>query len=317
MDMLILFFKGILIGMVNIIPGVSGGTLAVVFGIYDKFVNAITLNVKKLWQNKRFVGPLLLGMAFGVLIFSKLIEVLYGHFPVQTNYFFTGLVIGSLPMLYALMVKKGLVEKEGKSKKMVEAPLTKGTIVSIVIFALIGFFAVIIFTVLQGRFDVSNIEPILPAVTISLVIRIFIAGLLGAVAMIVPGISGSLLMLMMGVYTIIVTSIPALFMPETSLHALFLLLPNGIGVILGLLCGAKLISWLLKRFPNATYACIFGLICGSVYAVFPGFVTFANIPLLLICIVCLAAGFCMAYFSSTLESKLNKKRGVESDTSEK
>ncbi|MDD7268821.1 MAG: DUF368 domain-containing protein, partial [Treponema sp.] len=66
MDMIWLFIRGIAIGMVNIIPGVSGGTLAVIFGIYDKFVNAITFNVKKLWQNKRFVVPLLCGMALGV-----------------------------------------------------------------------------------------------------------------------------------------------------------------------------------------------------------------------------------------------------------
>ena len=76
MDLIILFIKGIAIGMVNIIPGVSGGTLAVILGIYDKFVNAITFNVKKLWQNKRFVIPLILGLLLGVLIFSKLIDIL-------------------------------------------------------------------------------------------------------------------------------------------------------------------------------------------------------------------------------------------------
>ena len=93
MKMIQLLLIGIAIGMANVIPGVSGSTMAVVFNIYDRFVNAITLNVKKLWENRRFVIPVVGGMALGVLIFSKLITVLYEHFPVQTNYFFTGLIM--------------------------------------------------------------------------------------------------------------------------------------------------------------------------------------------------------------------------------
>ena len=82
MRLFILFLKGIIIGMANVIPGVSGGTIAVVFNIYDEFVNAITLNVKKLWANKKFLIPLLGGMALGVLLFSKFVTILYENFPV-------------------------------------------------------------------------------------------------------------------------------------------------------------------------------------------------------------------------------------------
>lgn len=300
MDLILLFFKGIAVGMVNIIPGVSGGTLAVIFGIYDKFVNAITLNVKKLWENKRFVIPLLSGMALGVLLFSKLIEVLYTHFPFQTNYFFTGLILGSLPMLWKLMIDK-TVKTEG-SEVEEKVKLTTGEIIGIVICALLGIAAIVTFTICEGRFDASDLSSTLPEWTLPLAIRIFIAGILGAVAMIIPGISGSLLMLMMGVYTIIIASIPALFVKDTFFHALILLLPNGVGVLIGLLCGAKLISWLLKRFKNATYAVIFGLICGSIYAVFPGF---KNVGVLgiIVSIIALIAGAALAYFSSKLENK--------------
>lgn len=105
MNFLRLILIGIAIGMANVIPGVSGGTLAVVFNIYDKFVNAITLNLKKLRENWRFIVPLLSGMALGVLIFSKLITILYTNFPVQTNFFFTGLILGSIPMLFLYMAK--------------------------------------------------------------------------------------------------------------------------------------------------------------------------------------------------------------------
>lgn len=297
MDLIILFIKGIAIGMVNIIPGVSGGTLAVILGIYDKFVNAITFNVKKLWQNKRFVIPLILGLLLGVLIFSKLINILYTKFPFQTNFFFTGLILGSLPMLYKLMVNKYAEEEKLSVKE----------IISIVICALAGLALIIVFTIMEGKFDSSDLEMSMPPVTLALEIRIFIAGILGAVAMIIPGISGSLIMLMMGVYTIVVTCIPALFSPETFLHALILLLPNGVGVLIGLLSGAKLISFLLKKFPNATYAVIFGLIVGSIYVVFPGFAGFKGVLSVFASIICLLAGFFLAFFSSFFESRLDKE----------
>lgn len=301
MNLFLLFLKGIAIGMVNIIPGVSGGTLAVVFGIYDKFVNAITLNFKKIWANKKFVFPLLSGMLVGILIFSKLIGILYTHFPFQTNYFFSGLVLGSLPMIFSLMIKKDEIKSENEVSK--KNKLSTGEIISIVVCALIGFAVVIIFTILQTKYSKNITSDAMPKITFGLEVRIFIAGILGALAMIIPGISGSLLMLMMGVYTIVVPCIPALFEPSNFFHALFLLLPNGIGVIIGLLCGAKLISFLLKRFSNATYACIFGLIFGSFFAVFPGFPNLKNLILVLVCVICLAAGFCLAFFSSKIDDK--------------
>nr|MCR4821535.1 DUF368 domain-containing protein [Treponema sp.] len=220
MDMLRLALIGIAIGMANVIPGVSGGTLAVVFNIYDKFVNAITPNVKKILANRRFVFPLLGGMALGVLIFSKLITILYTNFPVETNFFFTGLILGSVPLLFSFMTKKEKEEKLSLSKKL-----------GITLCAVAGWILILTFTCLEAKFagqgakDISE-GFILPPLSIKLSLRIFIAGFIGAVAMIVPGISGSLLMLILGVYTIVMASIPALFTRD-MIHALLLLLPNG------------------------------------------------------------------------------------------
>ena len=196
---------GIVIGMANVIPGVSGGTLAVVFNIYDKFVNAITLNLKKLKANWRFVLPLLTGMASGVLIFSKLITVLYTHFPLQTNYFFTGLILGSIPMLF------GYMRKTPEGEKM-----SAGKAAGILICALAGLALLLTFSWLEVKYGggdkTAGMTADLPVWTIPLAGRIFFAGLVGAVAMIVPGISGSLLMLILGVYPIVMKSIPALFL---------------------------------------------------------------------------------------------------------
>ena len=277
--------------MANVIPGVSGGTLAVVFNIYDRFVNAITYNVKKLWANKRFVGPLISGMALGVLLFSKLITVLYEHFPVQTNFFFTGLIIGSLPMIFASTVKTD----EGKK-------LSAGKYIGIFICVAAGLSALLFFSYLEGNFDgaAPDMTSALPDFTFKLAMRIFIAGYIGAIAMVIPGISGSLLMLILGVYTIVMKSIPSLFIPSEFFHALSLLLPNGIGVLIGLICGAKLVAWLLKKAPNHTYAVILGLLLGSAVNLFPGFASIQNAGQAIACLLCVIIGAAMAYFSGKL-----------------
>lgn len=291
---------GIIIGMANVIPGVSGSTIAVVFGIYDKFINAITLNIKKLRLNKKFVLPIIAGMASGVLIFSKIITVLYEKFPVQTNFFFTGLIIGSIPMLAALATKTKKGTKIEKSK-----------IASIIICALIGIAVMILFSLLESSFGTAqDMAGPLPSFSVKLALKIFVAGVLGAVAMIVPGISGSLLMLIMGVYPIVIKSIPALFLPESFFTALILLLPNGFGVLTGLLIGAKLIKNLLEKAPNHAYAVILGLLCGSALNICPltknifqgGFLKslseFNGISLILSSAAALILGGAMSFLSS-------------------
>jgi putative membrane protein len=288
MNSFVLFLKGIVIGMANVIPGVSGGTLAVVFNIYDKFVNVITPNVKKLWASKKFLIPLLCGMAIGVLLFSKAVSFLYENFPVQTNFVFSGLILGSVPLIF------GYTKKRSGGKK-IDALF----VVTILLCVIFGFALIMIFARLDGKFSEEKIaRTILPPVSAKLALRIFVAGILGAVVMIIPGISGSLIMLIMGVYTIVITSIPALFNPQTFMHALLLLLPNGIGVIIGLLCGAKMISFFLKKIPNHTYAVILGLLCGSFFTIFPGVKSVAKISTGIACVFCFAFGIFLAYFGS-------------------
>ena len=304
MEIIRLIFIGIFIGMANVIPGVSGGTLAVVFGIYEKFVNAITFNIKKLIKNWKFIIPLLGSMALGVLIFSKLIQKLYEHFPVQTNYAFTGLIIGSIPMLFKYMIKK-----ENPDEKF-----SKGKIAGIIIAALIGFAVLITFNILEQKIGGSRneINFSLPEITIPLLLKIFIGGIIGAITMVIPGISGSLIMLIVGVYPIVIGAIPCLFAKETFLHALFLLLPNGIGVLIGLVSGAKLVSWLLKKVPNITYAVIFGLIVGSAVTLFPGFSKITGVGMGIACFFSLCFGAALAYFSSRLAP--DKEKPAENDS---
>ena len=293
MNMVQLLFIGIAIGMANVIPGVSGSTMAVVFNIYDRFVNAITVNIKKLIENRRFVIPVVGGMALGVLLFSKLITVLYENFPVQTDYFFTGLIIGSIPMLFSFMTKK----QDGQK-------FTAKKTISVVICALAGFAVLIGFGLLGSDVDTAKeISKSLPQWTFPLALHIFAAGFVGAIAMIIPGISGSLLMLIMGVYPIVMKSIPALFVPSQTLQAFFLLLPNGIGVLAGLLCGAWIVKTFLRIAPNQTYAVIFGLIAGSAIQIFPGIKGISGVLSGIACLLCVLTGIFLAYFSSKVTAK--------------
>ncbi len=296
MDIIRILLIGIVIGMANVIPGVSGSTMAVIFNIYDKFVNAITLNVKKLFQNRRFVVPIICGMAIGVLLFSKLISFLYTNFPVQTNYFFTGLILGSIPLLFNFMAKT----KDG-------GWISSSKIVSVVVAAVLGIAVIVFFTILGKGTDSTNaIAAELPVWTFPLALHIFAAGFVGAIAMIIPGISGSLLMLIMGVYPIVMKSIPSLFNPELTAKAFCLLLPNGIGVLIGLLCGAWIVKTFLKIAPNQTYALIFGLVVGSIYSLFPGFAVLESPLMAIACVLCTVAGAAMAYFSSKISPEEEK-----------
>lgn len=289
MEILRLILIGIVIGMANVIPGVSGGTLAVVFNIYDKFINAITLNVKRIIANRKFVFPLLIGMAVGVLLFSKLITVLYGRFPVQTNFFFTGLILGSMPLIFKFMIKTETEEKLSVAKKII-----------IFVCVLAGLVAILFFSSLESNVDKSQMISVLPPISVGLSAKIFFAGLIGAIAMIIPGISGSLLMLILGVYPIVMSSIPALFDSETMFHAFFLLLPNGIGVLLGLLIGAQIVKVLLRIAPNHTYAVIFGLLCGSAITLIPDFSVINGFLIGFTSFISLVSGMAMAYFSAKL-----------------
>ena len=107
---------GIIFGIANVIPGVSGGTIAVVFNVYDRLINVITLNLKKIVKEWNFLVPLALGAVVGVILFSKLISLLFTKFPVQTNWFFIGIILGSIPMIYSRIIAPAEIISDDESE---------------------------------------------------------------------------------------------------------------------------------------------------------------------------------------------------------
>ncbi|MGL5100681.1 MAG: undecaprenyl phosphate translocase family protein, partial [Fusobacteriaceae bacterium] len=178
-----LFLKGIGIGVANIMPGVSGGTLAVVFNIYDKLVESVGgflgADKQKRMEYLKFLFPIFSGATLGILLFAKILQYLYINFPKMTGFGFLLLIIPSIPLIV-----KG--EKWNRKNS----------------FSLLGgFIFTLIFIILGIKFGVKGenlgIEKIF---TIQYGIKIFLAGSIAAGAMIIPGISGSLLLIMLGEY---------------------------------------------------------------------------------------------------------------------
>lgn len=243
-----LFFIGIILGIANVIPGVSGGTIAVVFNIYDRLINVISLNVKKIISEWKFILPLGLGMVAGIIGFSKVITFLFENYPMQTNLFFVGIIAGSIPLIFR-KIKSSMNEIFSEKKK---------PYLSTIICFIISLAIMIIMTVFK---DISTSTIIYTELTMPLFIVLLASGALGAIAMIIPGISGSFLLLAIGTYATVIGSVSDFNIP--------LMIPTAIGILIGLLFGAYLVRLLMEKVPAQTYGAIFGLVIGSIFTVFP------------------------------------------------
>lgn len=240
--MLKLILKGIVIGIANIIPGVSGGTLAVVLGVYDKLTEAIgnfllASNKQKL-EYIKFLAQIAIGTVIGVLLFAKLVEFSVINYPKITAGVFTLLIIPSIPYI-----------TKGEDKKNIKN----------ILFFIIGasFAGLFVFADLKygskstvGQLDVN--------ITSGYLLKLFMCGGVAAGAMIVPGISGSMLLLMLGEYYNILGFINKMF------ESILPLAVFGAGVGVGLVVIAKIINYLLEKYRSNTLFFITGIIVVSI-----------------------------------------------------
>ncbi len=241
-----LLLSGMIIGVANVIPGVSGGTMAVILNIYDRLVSAVSF--KNLKNNLLFLFKIALGAGAGILLFSTAVKLCLERFPMQTNFTFMGLIIGSIPMIYRRAA--GSSAKKGPQKIRIPG--------------LIAFILALGAMLSMGLADRSAFsQSVQTVLTLPLAIQLFFGGALSAFAMILPGISGSFIMLLLGVYGTVIAAISSL--------NIWILLPMAAGCCIGLLAGAKLVAVLLGKFPQQTYCAILGLIAGSLVSIFPGF----------------------------------------------
>ncbi|MBQ8180836.1 MAG: DUF368 domain-containing protein [Ruminococcus sp.] len=240
MEHIINVLKGVVIGIANAIPGVSGGTMMVIMKVFDRLMGAITLNLKKLKENFVFLLTIIIGLAIGVLLSAFVLDYCFSNFYVQTQFFFMGVVLGSLPMIY----KAGT--EDHKFKPLHIIPFLAGLAVIIAV------------TVVSLNIDP---QPGSSEMSVGKFMYFVVALLISAAAMIMPGLSGSLVLLILGGYHELMQAIRD--------FDFAILLPSGIGIILGIVLCSKVITICLKKWKNGTYAVILGLIAGSFYAIWP------------------------------------------------
>ena len=272
--------KGAVIGISNIIPGVSGGTMAVTMGIYDKLIYCLTHLFKELKKSLKFLLPILLGAAVALVAGSFGIEFLFQKVPLPTNLFFIGLILGGMPM----MVKKVKGEKI-KAGHMLTALL---------------FFALVAGLALMKDAEGKSADLSFSVVN---VLILFLIGVIASATMVVPGISGSMILLLLGYYNPIIEQINDFIRSLTGgdwqgvLTGCGVLVPFGIGVVFGIFAIAKLIEIIFQKFPLYANWAIIGLIAASPIAViFKNLACFSgvSIPVVLCSVITFAAGFFIA-----------------------
>lgn len=257
---------GILVGIANIIPGVSGGTIIVILGLFDKLMDAISnvfklkISFKERLENLWFIMQVLIGAAIGLIAFAKILNYLFVHFELQTIALFAGLILLSLPML----------KKEEMDGKKIN-----------ILFFILGVFTIGIINYLSPG-EKGNIvtyeELISKSLTPAFIGSLILMGAIAGATMIFPGVSGSMVLLVLGWYHMFKGYVAAVTTFDIKILIPLIFIALGIGI--GIIFSAKLTNFLLKKYKINTMSFILGLIIMSAIVIFPlkkELYTFGNI----------------------------------------
>lgn len=249
--------KGMVIGIANIIPGVSGGTMMVSMGIYDKLIHCITHLFSEFKKSVLFLLPIAIGMGIAIIASSMGLEYLFENFPIQTNLLFIGLIVGGLPAI---------------CKNVKGNPIKVGHVIAGLL-----FFALVVGMAVMGETEGNAANLSFNLINI---IKLFGVGIIASATMVIPGVSGSMVLLLMGYYNPILNTINdfiralVAFDMDGILQGFGVLIPFGIGVVAGVFAIAKLVEIIFAKFPLYAYWAIIGLIVASPIAI----IAMANLP---------------------------------------
>ena len=275
--------KGVIIGVANIIPGVSGGTMMVSMGVYDTIIGCITGLLKHFWSSLKTLLPYILGALVGIVALASVLTFLFDNYPLPTSTAFIGLILGGLaPLLKQIDMKKA----------------GAGALVLFLVFlALIVFLAIL---------DPKESGTVV-AFTWGQAAALTVMGVVASATMIIPGVSGSMMLMLLGYYRTVIDAVSglkdALLGGGLSLmvEPMKILLPFALGIVIGIYAVAKLIEWLLKRYPVHTYSAILGLVVASPVAVLLRCDMSGVTPVIvLISLVTFSAGFIFASWMASM-----------------
>ena len=243
-DNIILILKGFVLGIANIIPGVSGGTLAITLGIYEKLIETISHFKDNIKKNYKFLLFLVLGIGISLLIFSNVVSFCLDKYPFATILFFIGIILGGMPKLF----KK--IENSFSITNLIIGLITFGIVMS------------------MSLLSTGNNEVSLENLTLIKIITLFFSGAIASASMLLPGISGSFVLMLIGYYKPIINTIKELTRFNNLGHNIVILLSAGLGIIVGIVCAAKVIEYLLKEYEIPTYCGIIGFVIASIVSIF-------------------------------------------------
>lgn len=257
--------KGIIIGGGAILPGVSGGVLCVLFGIYRPIMELLAHPVKALKKNYKLFVPVILGWAAGFFLFAKVLDIIFSRCELYATCLFIGLIGGTVPGLYRQ------AGKEGRSRSDIAV--------------MVGAFTVLLAVLLAVRFGGMKGQ-IVPNTFWYLV-----SGVLWGLSIVVPGMSSSSILLSLGLYQPLTAGISA--------FDIAVLIPWGIGMVLTALALGRLINHLfLTKYSMASHA-VAGIVLASTLAIIP--LEYSGIPQIIVCVLCCAAGAVCAYLMDKFE----------------
>ncbi|QHK60194.1 DUF368 domain-containing protein [Staphylococcus aureus] len=259
--------KGFAMGTSDLVPGVSGGTIALLLGIYNQFIASIIgIFSRRFWPSFTFLIPIIIGMLLAMGSLSNLFNYLLSQHHIPTMFFFGGLIIGIVP--YLLKISNYKTSFTTKHYMMVIAGI-----------------AILIVITLMNNGDKHAGETL--TLSTGLIIKYFIAGMCASSAMLLPGISGSFMLLVFGVYGTVMLAISEVV--KLNFTGLPILLAVGFGVLAGFIISSKIIQYFLTHHKLMTFALIIGFVVGSLFAVFPGLPT--NIVMWFVSLVVFIIGF--------------------------
>ena len=274
------FIKGMAIGIANAIPGVSGGTIAFVLGIYEKLTYSISslpmslikLRWKDVAESLKILIPVFLGAIISIFLFLNIISFLFANYPIPTKIFFVGLVLGSFPFVTKTVEKYDL---------------------KIFLAFFLGAFIMAIFV----YFDINEpeINKIIGESTYSdfsvvYGIKLFFCGIAAAIAMVIPGISGSLLLLILGEYENISYFVSNI---TSNFNYIYPLIFLGVGIVIGIFAISKLITVLIQKYRGIVFGFVLGILIVSFLSLWPN-ITFLSVPMLAATVLSMCLGFLVA-----------------------
>ena len=247
------FIKGFVIGASMLVPGVSGGTMAIILNIYDQLIGAVSRIRQDLKDNILLLLNYALGGFAGILFLSEPLLTLVSRWPMPSMFFFTGCILASIPPLYARVRVDRI-----KIRNILVALLGLAVGVSLKFIP-------------PGLFQVSD------SMSVQMFVLLMVAGIIIAIALILPGISGSYMLLAFGIYTVTLEAL-------RNFDVMYLL-PLVIGLGVGTFGTAKILDRLMEKHPQFIYMLIIGFMLGSLVQVVPGIPQGVDIPISIICTV--------------------------------